>query len=306
MLYKKLILAFGGFLLAHCMMAAVITQEDLREIARAANKASAGQCECRVEGRQLVYEFYLLDNSYLKDFDKDKLAGKIEDIISTLCATNFVTIRYDIHYTDDSGYERLKSVTLNTSDFLNYNSETREIISLKDHPKAFGVNLTMKKPKGWIEKDGDSPHIVKKFEVMEYENYTSYMIQMNDMPTFISRREAKEIFEGKNDLKIDFKEWRKNLFVAYDDVTILSEDMDAVGLYPAKRLEYLACVERQGVKISFYGVIWMIFYEDTFITLWGGTSCTEPETREQFKALFSIITNSVHFYDQYNDLNYGH
>lgn len=35
--------------------------------------------------------------------------------------------------------------------------------STKGHPKAHGLSITFKRPKGWTHKEGDRPHIVQKF-----------------------------------------------------------------------------------------------------------------------------------------------
>ena len=284
--------------------ATIMSESMIKEFAKALEKKGNGQYDCYADHRTLVFEFYLSDNSYLKEMDRDKIANNLEDELASMCATNFINVRYIVHYWDNAGNARVKQVNLGASDFLGVNGN-KEIYSTKNHPKAYGVNLTMVKPKGWIAEEGDGPHIVQKFTVKQGCNYTSYMIQMNEMPTFVSKREAKEIFSGKDGYGINLDEWTNNLFPGMDNVVIISTSDDVVGNYPARRVEYKYTATRQGLTITLYDVAWMIFYEDVYITLYGGANTDDPKEMKMFGNLFNLITTNVHFYDQYNDKNYG-
>ena len=276
----------------------------INEFAKVLEKKGNGQYNCYADHRTLVYEFYLSDNSYLKEMDHDKIVKNLEDELATMCATNFINVRYIVHYWDNAGNARVKQVNLGASDFLGINGN-KEIYSTKNHPKAYGVNLTMAKPKGWTAEEGDGPHIIQKFTVMQGGNYTSYMIQMNEMPTFISKREARDIFSGKDGYGIDLDEWTKDLFPGMQEVEIISTSDDVVGTYPARRVEYRYSTTRQGITLNIYGVVWMIFYEDVYITLYGAANTDDTKEMKMFGNLFNLITTNVHFYDQYNDKNYG-
>jgi hypothetical protein len=247
---------------------------------------------------------FILDNSYLKGLINDKIVNSLEDELIVLCATNFIQVRYDIYYWDNAGNERKKKVELGLSDFLNYNSDTRERISLKDHPKAKGVNLSLVKPRGWTNKEGDGPHIVKNFEAIQRNNYTTYMVHMTSLPTFVSKREAQEVFdsysEDKNELGQVINDW----FSKLPNVKILSERTELVGRYPAKRVEYTYAPTAQGMTFKVYAVAWMIFYEDTLIALVGSAMSDNKDEMQQYGTLFDMITGSVRFFDQYTDQDY--
>ena len=152
------------------------------------------------------FEFFLFDDEYLDNFEKSKIIDNVEGELATLCATNFIDVKYIIHYINKVGNRSIKNVRLNYSDFLNLSGNTKEVYTTKDSPKGLGVNMTISKPKGWEAVDGDGPHIVQKFEVKQNGNYTCYLIQMNAMPTFISKKEAKEIMSGNPGYDIDWNE----------------------------------------------------------------------------------------------------
>lgn len=284
--------------------ATILSESDIKTLASELEKRSNGQFNCHSEGRTLVFEMFILDNSYLKGLTNDKIVNSLEDELVVLCATNFIQVRYDIYYWDNAGNERKKKVDLGLSDFLNYNSDTRERISLKDHPKAKGVNLSLVKPRGWTNKEGDGPHIVKKFEAVQKNNYVTYMVHINSLPTFVSRQEAQEVFDDDSNQQEGLKELIDDWFNELPNVKILSERTELVGRYPAKRVEYTYKPTAQGVTFKLFAVSWIIFYEDTLVTLTGTSMSDDKDEMQRFGILFDMITGSVRFYDQYTDRDY--
>ena len=284
----------------------IASEKDIKELAKGIARKGGGQFECYADQRTLVFEFYLMDNSCLENFDKYKIIDNLETDIAALCATNFIDVKYVIHYTNKYGNEAIKNVQINSSDFLNLRGDYKRIYSTKDSPKGLGVNMTISKPKGWEAVDGDGPHIVQKFVVQQNRNYTCYLIQMNAMPTFISKKEAKEIISGNPEYGVEWNNYVENIFpVSAENSKIISVSDDIVGTYPAKKVEYSYQASKMGVTISIYGVGWMLFYEDVLISLNGCTTSDGKKEFNGFNALFSLITNSVHFYDIYNDKDYA-
>lgn len=284
----------------------IASEKDIKELAKGMARKSGGQFECYTDQRTLVFEFYLLDNSYLENFDKNKIIDNLETDIAALCATNFIDVKYIIHYTNKYGNEAVKNVRINSSDFLNLRGDSKMTYSTKDSPKGLGVNMTISKPKGWEAVDGDGPHIVQKFEVKQNGNYTCYLIQMNAMPTFISKKEAKEIMSGNPEYDIDWNNYINHIFPASaENSKTISVSDDIVGTYPAKKVEYSYQTSKMGLTMSIYGVGWMLFYEDVLISLNGCTTTNDKKEFNGFNALFSLITNSVHFFDIYNDTDYA-
>ena len=284
----------------------IASEKDIKELAKGIARKGGGQFECYADQRTLVFEFYLMDNSCLENFDKYKIIDNLETDIAALCATNFIDVKYVIHYTNKYGNEAIKNVQINSSDFLNLRGDYKRIYSTKDSPKGLGVNMTISKPKGWEAVDGDGPHIVQKFVVQQNRNYTCYLIQMNAMPTFISKKEAKEIMSGNPEYGVEWNNYVENIFpVSAENSKIISVSDDIVGTYPAKKVEYSYQASKMGVTISIYGVGWMLFYEDVLISLNGCTTSDGKKEFNGFNALFSLITNSVHFYDIYNYKDYA-
>lgn len=298
------IILFTLFLFTNNCFAAILSESDIKVLAAELEKRSNGTFDTHVEGRTIVIETFLFDNSYLKGLTNENIANSFEDDLVVLCATNFINVRYDIHYIDNAGNERKKKVYLGLSDFLNYNSDTRERISLADHPKAKGVNLSLVKPRGWTNKEGDGPHIVKKFEAVQKNNYVTYMVHMNSLPTFVSRQEAQEVFDDDRHQREGLKELIDDWFNELPNVKILSERTELVGRYPAKRVEYTYRPTAQGVTFELFAVSWIIFYEDTLITLTGTSMSNDKDEMQRFGVLFDMITGSVRFYDQYTDQDY--
>lgn len=298
------IILFTLFLFTNNCFAAILSESDIKVLAAELEKRSNGTFDTHVEGRTIVVETFLFDNSYLKGLNNENIANSFEDDLVVLCATNFINVRYDIHFIDNAGNERKKKVYLGLSDFLNYNSDTRERISLEDHPKAKGVNLSLVKPRGWTNKEGDGPHIVKKFEAVQKNNYVTYMVHMNSLPTFVSRQEAQEVFDDDRHQREGLKELIDDWFNELPNVKILSERTELVGRYPAKRVEYTYRPTAQGVTFELFAVSWIIFYEDTLITLTGTSMSNDKDEMQRFGVLFDTITGSVRFYDQYTDQDY--
>ena len=303
---RKLVLIVLSSIISICAFANIASEKDIKDLAKGLEKKGNGQFMCYAEHRTIIFEFFLFDDEYLDNFEKSKIINNVEGELATLCATNFIDVKYIIHYINKVGNRSIKNVRLNYSDFLNLSGNTKEVYTTKDSPKGLGVNMTISKPKGWEAVDGDGPHIVQKFEVKQNGNYTCYLIQMNAMPTFISKKEAKEIMSGNPDYDIDWNNYINNIFPSSaENSKIISVSDDIVGTYPTKRIEYSYQAPKMGVTMSIYGVGWMLFYEDVLISLNGCTTSDDEKEFNGFNALFSLITNSVHFYDIYNDKDYA-
>jgi hypothetical protein len=280
--------------------AAILSESDIKVLATEIEQRSNGTFESHAEGRTIVIETFMFDNSYLKGLTKENIANSLEDELVVLCATNFINVRYDIHYIDNAGIERKKKVYLGLSDFLNYNSDTRERISLKDHPKSNGVNMSLLKPRGWIVQEGERPHIVQHF--LSHDKLTRYMIQINPMPTFISKRESKEWLDTEDVVNGWITE---GLGSTACNIKILTMTNEVIDSYPAKKATISYSISRNGLDLDLFSAIWWIIYEDSLITLWGVK--TFPENEDEMKKcelLFSLITNNILFPDHYIDYSY--
>lgn len=130
------------------------------------------------------------------------------------------------------------------------------------------------------------------------------MVHMNSLPTFVSRQEAQKVFDDDSNQQEGLKELIDDWFNELPNVKILSERTELVGRYPAKRVEYTYRPTAQGVTFELFAVSWIIFYEDTLVTLTGTSMSDDKDEMQRFGILFDMITGSVRFYDQYTDRDY--
>jgi hypothetical protein len=190
---------------------------------------------------------------------------------------------------------------LSPTDLLGFKGANKERISLLNHNKSRGVNISLLKPKGWIIEEGDRPHIVQKY--INPGRTTIYMVQINELPTFVSRNEVESEL---NDDSFGWNEMISNeIFNSSSDVKIISMDNDLVDRYPAKSYTYTALVDMKGLKVSMFAKTWYVFYEDRLVILWGLTMFPEDKEEQiKFELLFDIITNQVQFPEQYIETSY--
>ncbi|TDQ15196.1 hypothetical protein DFQ04_3082 [Algoriphagus boseongensis] len=173
---------------------------------------------------------------------------------------------------------------------MSIQNQLGEYHSIADHPKAKGVNLKFKVPKGWEIQEGDRPNIVVKF-ISEGD---SYLVQVNEAPTFVSKNQAKELLSDSEYLDGLIEEYNS----IFNEVEMISNRLVTVDNYPALEIELKGSMERVGAVINFRMKIWQIVYEDRFITLQGGVF-TGREYQSKLN-LFTQISNTVIFPDQYN------
>jgi hypothetical protein len=170
------------------------------------------------------------------------------------------------------------------------NIQLGEYHSIKDHPKAKGVNLKVKVPKGWKVEEGDRPNVVVKF----VNGSDLFLVMVKDTETFISKKDAKELFEDQEFIteltgayNSQFKQW-----------TLLDKKVVTIDNYPALELVVSGSGERVGVKFEMVMKTWYFFYEDKFIYLQGGG--IKSNTWAAKSQLYSLTANSVILPDQYN------
>lgn len=178
------------------------------------------------------------------------------------------------------------------SDFAKLNdvqNQLGEYHSIEGHPKAKGVNLKIKAPKGWEVKEGDRPNIVAKF-VNGAENY---LVMVKDLPTFFSKSQARELFsdpEYVNNLSEEFEK-------IFNNIKISNQRIVTVDNYPALEFEVSGSKEQFGLIIHFKMKNWQIVYEDKIINLQG--TAINNEKSSTLLNFFTMLTNSVVLPDQY-------
>jgi hypothetical protein len=216
-----------------------------------------------------------------------------QDLISNLKATGagktfyLNNIQVVFHYF--KGNLIVKKVSIEPNEFSDSNLLTGEFISIKNHPKAKGVNLKLKVPISWEVNEGDRPNIVKKI----VKGGTSYLIQIRENATFLSRKQANEAIQDEEVINSFIKEYNNIL----KNPRILDKSIVTVDTYPTIYFKLRGDVERLGLNFSVIINNWIILYEDKFVML--QSMMEESVENSELQKIFFLITNSVVFPDQY-------
>jgi len=175
---------------------------------------------------------------------------------------------------------------------INFSLSTQlgEYLSIKDHPKAKGVNLKIQVPVGWEVKEGDRPNIVKKF--VKGDNV--YLIQIFDNVTFYSRKQSRESIQ-KESFVSDLIQKESSFLKNFE---VLEQSIITIDTYPAIQYKVKGEIEQMGYKVPFIMKSWLILYEDKFIIL--QSMASNNLNFNENEQLYSIITNSVIFPEHYN------
>ena len=277
------------------LLGQTFTESDVKKLANQINQEAKGldigngitARGCWSAGRTLIYQYDV--PPYWEPIDNIK-----EEIIANfktggIAKTYFLyDINVDFYYY--KGSSLIKKVSVKSNEFSTYNYELGEYLSIKDHIKSKEVNLKLKVPKGWEVKEGDRPNIIKKFT----KDGNTYLILIKDNVTFISRNESRELLSDEsfvNDVVEEASSFMKN-------PEIIDKSVVTIDRYPAITFKVRGNLEQSGITIPMIIKIWIVIYEDKFIYLQSaGVDEAEFKALEQ---LYSLITNSVIFPDQYN------
>lgn len=271
------------------------SETDIKELAVNVNRQIKGvnigngikAKGCLSLGRTLIYQYDVPD--YWKASNNIK-----EEIISNLktagAAKTYFLQNIDVVFYYYKGNSLTKKVSVKSNEFSTFNLTLGEYISIRDHPKAKGVNLKLKVPVGWEVKEGDRPNIVKKF----VNDGNTYLILIKDNITFFSRKQIRESLQEDNFVKEFVQEATSFLKTPQ----IIDQSVVTIDTYPAVQFKVKGKTERSGLTFPIIMKCWVVFYEDKIIFL-QAMGIDNPEFRALEK-VYSLITNSVIFPEQYN------
>lgn len=171
-----------------------------------------------------------------------------------------------------------------------FSPQLGEYLSIKDHPKAKGVNMKIKVPIGWEVKDGDRPNIVKKF--VKGDNV--YLIQIRDNITFFTRNKSREAIQKDNFIS-DLVQKESSFF---KNLEIIEQSIVTIDTYPAIQYKVKGEFEQMGYNANLILKSWIIFYEDKYIIL--QSMSTNDLSFYENEELYSLLTNSIIFPEHYN------
>lgn len=159
-----------------------------------------------------------------------------------------------------------------------------------NHPKAKGVDFKIRVPEGWTVKEGNRPNIVSKITLGD----NMFMVLIHENLTFISRNQAKELYESRECEEMILEEYRDR----YLNPTIVSATNEIIDSYPAR---YIVCSYSyqfpwQSKPVKYINRVWYIYYEDLVISL----QSSSPESYDiyTFPQYYSMA-HSVVFFEHY-------
>lgn len=179
---------------------------------------------------------------------------------------------------------------LNSVELKQTIQELGQYISIKDHPKAKGVNMKLKVPIGWQLSEGDRPNVVKKF----VKDGNTFMILVKDNFTFFSRKEVRDLLKDDKFLK----EFVGEFSSALKSPQLIEHSVVTIDNYPALTFKVKGKVERSGIVFPVIMKCWVFLYEDKIIAL--QSAGFGNSNFKNLEITYSSITNSVIFPEQYN------
>lgn len=289
-----------SILLAFCFLSLRVfsqtfSESDIKKLAEQVNRQIKGvdigngirAKGCFSLGRTLIYQYdvpkyweapYNIKEELISNF---KTAG---------AAKTYFLHNIDADFYYFKGNSLSKKVSVKSNEFSTFDLKLGEYITIKEHPKAKEVNLKLKVPVDWEVKEGDRPNIVKKF----VNEGNTYLILIKDNGTFFSRKQAKEALQEENFVH----EYVQEVSSSLKSAQVLDQSIVTIDTYPSVQFKVKGKVERSGLTFPVILKCWVVFYEDKIIFLQAfGIDNQEFRALEQ---LYSLITNSVIFPEQYN------
>lgn len=271
------------------------SESDIKNLAQQVNQQLKGldigngiiARGCLSVGRKLIYQYDVPEYWQATANFKEEL---ILNLKTAGAAKMYFLQDIDVDFYYYKGSRLVKKVSIESNEFSTVNYSLGEYISIKDHPKSKGVNLKLKSPVGWEVKDGDRPNIVKKFT---NENNT-YLIIIKDNVTFFSRKQIRELLGDDNYVE----EFVRESITFLKSPQLLDHAVVTIDTYPT--IQYIAkgSMERAGYSVPISTVCWFIFHEDKIVFL-QAMSIDNAEFKA-LEQLYTLITNSVMFPEQYN------
>ena len=237
--------------------------------------------------RTLIYQYEVPDYWEAPNNIKEEI---ISNLKTAGVANTYFLENIDVEFYYYKGNSLTKKVSVKSNEFSTFDFTLGEYLSIKDHPKAKEVNLKLKVPVGWEVKEGDRPNVVKKF----VKDANTYLITIKNNVTFFSRKQMRESLQEDNYVK----EFVQEVSSVLKNPQVIDQSIVTIDRYPAVQFKIKGGMENSGLTIPIIMRCWVVFYEDKIIFLQAG-GIDNPEFRA-LEQLFSLITNSVIFPEQYN------
>ncbi len=271
------------------------TENDIKKIAQEVNTQMKGMelgngitaKGCVAYNRTLVYQHDVDEFWYPPVKIKDELIANFKEAGN---AKIFFKNNIDADFNYYFGNKLKTKVSIKSTEFSNLNFDLGEYISINGHPKAKGVNLKIRQPIGWKIEEGERPNIVKKFT---FET-NSFLILIVDNIMFVSKNEAKELFEEESNVESLINEFS----TAFIDPKIIGHRIITIDRFPVLEFTITGYKEQFGNTFMVIVKSWLIYYEDKQVYLMA--SAASEEDFNAYEGLYNLISNSLIFPDQYS------
>ena len=229
-------------------------------------------------GRMLIYQYDVPKDWYSFENLKELL---IKSLIDTNNHKMYINQKINIgyyYYKDNIVY---KTVRIGWEELKNDKIILDEYIVLTNHPKSNGIEYKIKPPLGWEVKEGDRPHIVKKF----IDDDKNFMIQINETGQFFSKNQIIKKFESEDEVNLLIESYINDSNVNYSKPKILTVDN-----LPFVYSNFIIKGERLGINFEIKSHLWISLVEDQIVSFMG--------VGDNYNDYFKIM-NSVVFLNQY-------
>lgn len=141
-----------------------------------------------------------------------------------------------------------------------------------NHPKSKGVNFKIRIPEGWEVQEANREPVVGKLVL----DNNVFMILVEDLPTFISREESKEVYLSDQYENMILNEYSSR----GHNPKILSSSINYLDGYPAELIKASFSMYHpwEDKTRSYIMRSWIIIYEDLVVML----QCMSPTKNEEY------------------------
>jgi hypothetical protein len=245
--------------------------------------------KCYAQGKTLIGQYEVPFDWYPLESDKSEMITTIKKAWGGFTAELFFQDDIDVEYQFYTGNKLRDKIHINSTEFAN--TQTDKDITIKGHPKSHGVDMNLKIPTYWKVEESKIEQVVMSFS---YNMINKFGVEISDNSMFISRKEARELFE---------KESTANEFItrvlstSYKNYNLLNHRIITINTYPALEFTSSGLLEQAGIEVPMKCRNWLILYEDKFI-LFSAISLDNGEF-ERMEPIYFQIINSIIFPEQY-------
>lgn len=229
-------------------------------------------------GRMLIYQYDVPEDWYSFENLKELL---IKSLIDTNNHKMYINQEINIGYYYFKDNVVYKTVRIGWEELKNDKIILDEYIVLTNHPKSNGIEYKLKPPVGWEVKEGDRPHIVKKF----IDDDKIFMIQINETGQFFSKNEIIKKFELEDEVNLLIESSINDSNINYSNPKVVTVDN-----HPFLYTNYNIEGERLGINFKIKTHLWISIIEDQLVSFMG--------MGDNYNDYFKIM-NSVVFINQY-------